>query len=290
MDLIPEDDKTISILNRVVRWEKDHLRYEADPRHVEKLARDLGMENCKPYTTPGVKPTSPSTILDDGVSGSGVPTGAQGASDKLDREGMKLYRSAVARCNYLSSGSVRDRIHHEGALQVDVQSIGGRPGGSQEALSVSPRSAPLGAKDRVRRICPERRQGLRGLGLGWMPPDSQVHEWRRPDARRDGGPRLVDEPGGDRPVQWRGRILRRAERSESGTGVPINAEDIGLRTTVTLFSDSSAARGIIHRTGLGKLRHLEVGYLWLQAAVARKRLQVRKVNGLENPGTSLRSS
>ena len=60
-------------------------------------------------------------------------------------------------------------------------------------------------------------------------------------------------------------------------------EDIGLQTTVTLFSDSSAARGIIHRTGLGKLRHLEVGYLWLQAAVARKRLQVRKVNGLENP-------
>ena len=59
--------------------------------------------------------------------------------------------------------------------------------------------------------------------------------------------------------------------------------DIGLHTSVTVFSDSSAARGIIHRTGLGKLRHLEVGYLWLQAAVASKRLQVRKVNGLENP-------
>jgi len=60
-------------------------------------------------------------------------------------------------------------------------------------------------------------------------------------------------------------------------------KDIGLQASVTLFSDSSAARGIIHRTGLGKLRHLEVGYLWLQAAVAGKRLQVRKVNGLENP-------
>ena len=40
----PEDDKEISILNHIVRCEKDHLRYEADPRHVEKLARDLGME------------------------------------------------------------------------------------------------------------------------------------------------------------------------------------------------------------------------------------------------------
>ena len=59
--------------------------------------------------------------------------------------------------------------------------------------------------------------------------------------------------------------------------------DIGLHTTVTPLSDSSAARGIIHRAGLGKLRHLETGYLWLQAAVAKKRLQVRKVNGAENP-------
>ena len=59
--------------------------------------------------------------------------------------------------------------------------------------------------------------------------------------------------------------------------------DIGIHTTVTLYSDSSAAIGIIHRAGLGKLRHLETGYLWLQSAVAKRRLQVRKVNGAENP-------
>ena len=60
-------------------------------------------------------------------------------------------------------------------------------------------------------------------------------------------------------------------------------KDIGLYVSVTLFSDSSATRRIIHRADLGKLRHLETGYLWLQAAVAKKRLQVRKVNGAENP-------
>ena len=52
---------------------------------------------------------------------------------------------------------------------------------------------------------------------------------------------------------------------------------------MALFTDSSAARGIVHRAGLGKLRHLETGYLWLQAAVKNKRLQVRKVAGKENP-------
>ena len=43
------------------------------------------------------------------------------------------------------------------------------------------------------------------------------------------------------------------------------------------------ARGIIHRFGLGKLRHLETGYLWLQAAVKTKKLQVREIAGHCNP-------
>ena len=63
--------------------------------------------------------------------------------------------------------------------------------------------------------------------------------------------------------------------------------DLGFEAAITLFTDSSAARGIIHRAGLGKLRHLETGYLWLQSAVKSKRLQVRKVIGTENPADLL---
>ena len=59
-------------------------------------------------------------------------------------------------------------------------------------------------------------------------------------------------------------------------------KDLGMEVAVTLFTDSSAARGIIHRAGLGKLRHLETGYLWLQAAVAATRLKI-KVSGAEKP-------
>jgi len=59
--------------------------------------------------------------------------------------------------------------------------------------------------------------------------------------------------------------------------------DLGIAAKILLYTDSSAARGIIHRAGLKKLRHLETGYLWLQAAVKAKRLQIRKVLGSENP-------
>ena len=51
-------DKEISILNRVVRWCYRCILYEADPRCVETLLRDSGLENCKSLNTPGVEEPS----------------------------------------------------------------------------------------------------------------------------------------------------------------------------------------------------------------------------------------
>ena len=59
--------------------------------------------------------------------------------------------------------------------------------------------------------------------------------------------------------------------------------DLGEKVKIQLFTDSAAARGMIGRRGLGKVRHLEVGYLWLQDLVADKRILVSKVKGTENP-------
>ena len=75
--------------------------------------------------------------------------------------------------------------------------------------------------------------------------------------------------------------------ASSAVGFQSMLRDLGVQTSVTLYTDSSAARGIIHRAGLGKLRHLETGYLWLQSAVKAKKLQVRKVLGTENPADLL---
>ena len=73
------------------------------------------------------------------------------------------------------------------------------------------------------------------------------------------------------------------KRASAALGFQAMLADLGITAKIILYTDSSAARGIIHRAGLGKLRHLETGYLWLQAAVKAKRLQVRKVLGAENP-------
>ena len=45
------------------------------------------------------------------------------------------------------------------------------------------------------------------------------------------------------------------------------AGDLGYHLSGRVRSDASAALGIVNRQGLGKLRHINVQYLWLQAKV-----------------------
>ena len=57
-------------------------------------------------------------------------------------------------------------------------------------------------------------------------------------------------------------------------------EEVGLpKQTIRLGTDSSGARGVCLRHGVGKIRHLELKYLWLQKAVKDNRLLAEKVRG-----------
>lgn len=54
-----------------------------------------------------------------------------------------------------------------------------------------------------------------------------------------------------------------------------------------VWVDSSAAKSIASRIGLGKIRHLEVKFLWIQEVVKNKKIQVRKIRGDSNPADNL---
>jgi len=56
-----------------------------------------------------------------------------------------------------------------------------------------------------------------------------------------------------------------------------------LDKEITLETDSSAAKSFAARRGLGKMRHMEARYLWLQGEVLKKTMKVLKVKGEENP-------
>ena len=68
-----------------------------------------------------------------------------------------------------------------------------------------------------------------------------------------------------------------------GLGFRSLAADLGLTLNLKVHSDSAAAIGISQRRGLGRVRHIAVGDLWIQEKLREGELELVKVLGSENP-------
>ena len=75
--------------------------------------------------------------------------------------------------------------------------------------------------------------------------------------------------------------------ASSALGVRSFYRDLGIEVEIAVHSDASAARAAASRRGLGKVRHLQTRFLWLQDAVASKSVSLRVIPGSENPADSL---
>ena len=65
-------------------------------------------------------------------------------------------------------------------------------------------------------------------------------------------------------------------------GIQSMLHDFGIPMSVILHTDSSAAKGIGSRRGLGKLRHIELAELWIQDLVSRGKISIVKIAGADN--------
>ena len=72
-----------------------------------------------------------------------------------------------------------------------------------------------------------------------------------------------------------------------GLGMQSVMQDLGWKMRVRLHVDSSSAKSIASRVGLGRVGHLGVKFRWLQAVARDRRLEIRKVHGTENPADVL---
>ena len=52
---------------------------------------------------------------------------------------------------------------------------------------------------------------------------------------------------------------------------------------IGIYTDASAAIGMVQRQGTGKVRHIEVGMLWIQQNQKEGEVEVAKVDGRHNP-------
>ena len=69
-------------------------------------------------------------------------------------------------------------------------------------------------------------------------------------------------------------------------GTQVAAKELGIAVddiTVEVATDSSSAKSFASRRGSGRIRHVDVKWLWLQQAVANGRFKLKKVLGTMNP-------
>ena len=59
--------------------------------------------------------------------------------------------------------------------------------------------------------------------------------------------------------------------------------DWNIEAQAIVNTDATAAMGIAHRSGLGKTRHIDVQYLWIQKEVKEERIGIKKVRTDLNP-------
>ena len=69
-------------------------------------------------------------------------------------------------------------------------------------------------------------------------------------------------------------------------GVVQLASDWSINVSANIFVDSSAAVGVVHFRGNGKLRHVRVESLWIQEMVEGGEVSVKNVRGSDNSETS----
>jgi hypothetical protein len=72
-----------------------------------------------------------------------------------------------------------------------------------------------------------------------------------------------------------------------GLGLQTMLREMGIDLKLLVHTDSDACRGTCHRTGLGRLKHLQIEELWLQKALEEKRLHLVRVPRDLNPADCL---
>ena len=263
------DVTSAQVLGRVVTLDQEGVLYEADPRHAEVVVESLGLEWAKDIGSPGCKETTKA---------------AEENRDDMAPDDARAYRAIVARLNYLAA----DRPD----IQYSVK----------EACRVM--STPkVGDWLRVKRIGRFLRGRMRlTWRFAWQTPGQRVYGFTDTDfagclrTRRSTscglimvGAHLVraysKTQGCVSLSSGEAELAGIVKGSSEMLGVGSIMRDLGLNdgNQGILYSDASAALGIVQRKGAGNVRHLDTRLLWVQDVRRNGQLEYGKVSGEHNP-------
>ena len=269
MDVLgPEEgqEREVKILSRVIRWTNTGLEYEADQRHADLLIKEMKLENAKEVVTPIV----------------GHSIEKEESDRELNPQEATQFRSIAARINYIST----DRPDLQFACK------------SASKFMSSPTQKGWENLKRLVRYIKGRPRLIQKFP--WENKSQELDAYADSDWAGD-QKTLKSTSGG--VIQWGSHVLKSWSTSQSTlalssgeaelyaltkaatqvTGIMSLAADFDIVLKGIVRSDSNAAIGITHRSGLGgRCRHIKVQHLWIQEKVKAGELGIRKVTGIEN--------
>ena len=255
------DDKRATILNRIIRWVDGEVSFEGDPKHVEKMLKDMKLVECKAVLTPGTKEDQ------------------KQVDEKFNNVQARMFRSVAARANYLAQDrpdvryAAKELCRHMSmpteANWMDLKRLcrylKGRTRLVQHRAMEDPRPGVIEVLvDSDWAGCPVTRRSTSG---GVMIVHGMcIKAWSATQ-------KVVARSSGE------AELYAAVRGAAEALGMRSMARELGWDWTVRMWTDSSACKGTCNRSGLGRLKHLDVENLWLQEVVKGKEVELNKIAG-----------
>ena len=265
------DMKKITILNRSIEWTGEKLVYTADDKHARIIIEEMGLkEGSKGLAWPCVKEEA---------------AGEEG-EEELSQEESRHFRRVAARANYLGM----DRMDIQFAVKEICREMSKPTFAGQRKL-----------KRLARYLVSHPRVEIEFDGEG---DEGFIDAFSDSDWA---GCRVSRKSTCGGLVAWGGNVMKSWSRTQASVSLSVGEaeyyaltsaaaeaigfksllKDLGVEAKIKVWTDSAAAKSITSRKGIGKIRHLEVKFLWVQEKTRRRELQMKKVAGSENPADIL---
>ncbi len=255
------------VLNRVIRLTRDGWELEADQRHGEMIIEEMGLTNARGANTPGEDEKRHEE---------------EDNKKPLEPERARRFRSTAARANYLA----QDRPDIMYAVKELCRSMSTPTAGSWRALKRLGRYLI----DNPRKVFEYRWQGRENEAHGYS--DSDWAGCRVTGKSTSGGAVMIGSHFIKAWSRTQNCVTLSSAEAELVAMTKLSAEligcismwrDWGNEVSGIVFGDSSAALAISQRRGCGKLRHINIGLLWIQEKSRNKELEFVKIKGDLNP-------
>ena len=267
------DDKTVTILNRLVTWvvlpgSRNQIEIEADPRHREILMAQMKLDgdNVKSAVTPSIK----------------IQEWTPQMLKPLDKDRASIFRSATMRASCLAINRVDLQQSskeiarfmaepNEGAWSMLKRMVRYLVGHARLVQVISEQrfvKSPRADTDSDYAGCVLTRKSTTGVHLFHGVNLLKAGSWTQ-------GTRALSVAESEFYAGVKGGSILLGAKSM--------AMDFGdsVKTSV-LGTDSSAAKSIMERRGAGRIRHLHCPLLWLQERVDRGEIRTEKRRGEDN--------